>query len=255
MSRTARVAFLLAVCACARAASRDHTPPQAAFAAYPSTGAAPLAVRFDGTASRDDICVAAWQWDFGDGQSASGSIADHTYTSRGAYVAKLTATDAAGNSSQTTKMIEVTAPDDVSPPHASFTPSATSGVAPVTLHFDGSASSDDTGITSFAWDFGDGSAATGAAVDHAFASAGNFTVRLTVRDAAGNSDSARAAIAISAPAIDGARPRSWPHTSNVTTGAPRAGSFRCPAADQGNSCRECRECWDAGRADISYRLH
>lgn len=52
--------------------------------------------------------------------------------------------------------------------------------------FDASASTPgDAAITSFAWDFGDGSTATGAAVSHTYASAGTFAVTLRVTDALG----------------------------------------------------------------------
>ena len=55
------------------------------------------------------------------------------------------------------------------------------------VKFDGSGSSDNVGITSFAWDFGDGSPqVTGMTVSHVYTSAGIYIVTLTVNDAAGN---------------------------------------------------------------------
>ena len=42
----------------------------------------------------------------------------------------------------------------------------------------------------------------------------------------------------------------WPWTSTVVTG-----SKSCPAAEQGNQCRDCRACWDRGTANIAYGLH
>ena len=58
----------------------------------------------------------------------------------------------------------------------------------VNASFDGTASSDpDAGdsIVKYLWDFGDGSAGSGATVTHRYASAGGHTVRLTVADSAG----------------------------------------------------------------------
>ncbi|MCA1819729.1 MAG: PKD domain-containing protein [Halobacteriales archaeon] len=54
------------------------------------------------------------------------------------------------------------------------------------LHFDGSGSSDDDGmVAAWAWDFDDGAAAQGMAVDHDFPAVGKYVVRLTVRDDVG----------------------------------------------------------------------
>jgi PKD repeat protein len=111
-------ALALLFFACSTPQTRDHTPPDAAFAAYPAAGAAPLHVRFDGTASHDDVGVVEWRWDFGDGQTARGAIVDHTYTSRGTYTAHLTALDAAGNQGTAARTIDVSAPPDTVPPVA-----------------------------------------------------------------------------------------------------------------------------------------
>jgi len=53
-------------------------------------------------------------------------------------------------------------------------------------------------LSSFAlkWEFGDGSSAIGAAVQHTFAGSGTFTVRLTAIDAAGNSSTLSANITV-----------------------------------------------------------
>ncbi|WP_162830084.1 S8 family serine peptidase [Amycolatopsis palatopharyngis] len=55
--------------------------------------------------------------------------------------------------------------------------------------FDASASTDDTGIASYAWDFGDGNTGTGETTRHDYATAGNHTSTLTVTDNDGNTDS------------------------------------------------------------------
>ena len=61
----------------------------------------------------------------------------------------------------------------------------------LSVSLDGSGSSDSDGsVASYAWDFGDGSAAgSGKTVDHAYASAGTYTVKLTVTDDKGATDS------------------------------------------------------------------
>ncbi len=54
--------------------------------------------------------------------------------------------------------------------------------------FDASGSTDNVGIVSCEWDFGDGTTDTGITCDHTYAEPGNYTVTLTVKDAAGNLD-------------------------------------------------------------------
>jgi len=55
--------------------------------------------------------------------------------------------------------------------------------------FDGSASTDDLGIISYAWDFGDSATGAGVTATHGYASRGTFTATLTVVDTGGQSDS------------------------------------------------------------------
>lgn len=70
-------------------------PPAATVQASTVSGAAPLAVTF--TATGD---AASWHWEFGDGSTAGGAVATHTYTRPGRYVATLTATSAAGETTR-----------------------------------------------------------------------------------------------------------------------------------------------------------
>ncbi|WP_371186520.1 family 16 glycosylhydrolase [Thalassotalea maritima] len=58
-----------------------------------------------------------------------------------------------------------------------------SNCSELTCSFDASASSDSDGsIVEYQWNFGDGNSATGAMVNHSFASAGDYSVSLTVTD-------------------------------------------------------------------------
>lgn len=56
-----------------------------------------LAAGFDGSASSDsDGSIVSYSWDFGDGNSASGETATHSYASSGTYSVSLTVTDDGG---------------------------------------------------------------------------------------------------------------------------------------------------------------
>ncbi len=69
---------------------------------------------------------------------------------------------------------------------------------------DGSASTDDTGIETYAWDFGDGSTAEGAAATHVFETAGAFAVTLTVTDADGESSTDELTVTVEGAALPAA---------------------------------------------------
>lgn len=69
--------------------------PTAIFSPPAVTAGVPAG--FNGTGSTDpDGSVAAWNWSFGDGGGASGSIVNHTYAGAGTYDASLSVTDNEG---------------------------------------------------------------------------------------------------------------------------------------------------------------
>lgn len=86
------------------------------------------------------------------------------------------------------------------PPHAAFTASPESGLAPLTVRFNASTSSDPDGQRlSYAWDLdGDGrfDDGTDAAETYRYRRAGSITVQLRVTDTSGASDVASAVISI-----------------------------------------------------------
>lgn len=148
------------------------SPPVASF----TIDCRGLACAFDASGSTDqDDGIASYWWVFGDGGSASGRFAGHTYVP-GNYQVTLTVRDFAGATDTTSMAISVAN----LPPVATFNYSCDPFAA---CSFDGSASHDlDGSVVSRMWLFGDGAEATGSFVTHTYAAAGTYLVSLTVTD-------------------------------------------------------------------------
>jgi PKD repeat protein len=85
------------------------------------------------------------------------------------------------------------------PPVAAISSNVSSGVAPLAVSFSGAGSSDaDGSIASYAWNFGDGTTATGVTASKTYANAGTFVVTLTVTDNQGATATATKAINVTA---------------------------------------------------------
>jgi PKD repeat protein len=93
-------------------------------------------------------------------------------------------------------------PDAVVKPAVNVPPTANiggpySGIEGTPITFDASKSSDADGDSlTYAWDFGDGTKASGSSLGHSYRNNGTFTVRLTVNDSRGGSDTASATVSV-----------------------------------------------------------
>jgi len=164
--------------------------PEAHFALAPSQPSTLDTVRFTDQSTDPDGEVVSWRWEFGDGNTSTLRNPTHRYTHKGTFRVWLTVTDDDGATATATRTIAVVN----LPPVASFT---------VALHiehlglvlrrrevtFDASDSHDPDGeIVRYQWDFGDGNTAEGRIVTHTYPEAGTYTVRLTVTDDDGMTD-------------------------------------------------------------------
>ena len=87
-----------------------------------------LECTFDGTGSSDpEGGTLTYRWDFGDGASATGSRASHTYGSAGEYRVTLRVSDPGGAQDETSSTVRVSAPAPPPPPPPSAAPPAPSG--------------------------------------------------------------------------------------------------------------------------------
>ena len=175
---------------------------KAIFTADVVEGESPLPVSFDATSSTGSIV--SYEWLFGDGETGSGNIANHIFTTTGNYTVTLKVTDDTGAIDQETRSITVTNPSVLNtPPHAVISSSSSVGDAPLHVQFDGSGSTDSEGtIISYTWDMGDGGTATGPKVTYTYFTPGNFKATLTVADEGGLSNSISTPVLVGTPEND-----------------------------------------------------
>ena len=87
---------------------KSNYPPVLVLEVLPREGYAPLEVVFDASESFDPEGGALTiQWDFGDGETATGETATHSYPSKGEYQLRVTATDLEGETITETVTINV----------------------------------------------------------------------------------------------------------------------------------------------------
>jgi parallel beta-helix repeat protein len=173
-------------------------PPNAVVVANPHSGTAPLNVTADASSSTDTDAtpIDHYRFDFGDGTvtgSQTAATASHTYTQAGTFTLTVTVTDTGGQSSSATTQVTVTAPNQ--PPAARLTATPSSGLVPLQVSLDASASTDNDAfpIDTYRFDFGDGTTTptqTSPFAAHTYTAAGVYTARVTVTDRAGASSTA-----------------------------------------------------------------
>jgi PKD repeat protein len=127
--------------------------------------------------------IISFAWNFGDGNitAATGPIMTHVYTIAGNYTVTLNVTNSGGLWGATTNILNV---QSSPPPIADFAYSPYPSYVNETIIFDASTSTGGVGtITGYTWNFGDGNVTTlnVTTVIHAFSTAGNYTVVLTIQ--------------------------------------------------------------------------
>jgi PKD repeat protein len=177
--------------------------PKASFVSSPTPASVNVPVSFDASGSCAETdssgsctnkgTIFSYTWNFGDGASATGKTATHTFTSASAFTVTLTVFNASGLSASVSQTINATF---ISNPTAKFEFSPTNPVVGQSINFDASESKAATGhqIVSYSWNFGDGATAGGTPVAHAFATAGTYNVTLTVTDDTGLTATAASAV-------------------------------------------------------------
>ena len=160
----------------------------------PYTGSVGQTITFDGSKSTAPAGqTLTYTWNFGDISTGTGVAPTHAYSTAGTFTVALTVTDTSGaaNTLSTTATISALPVANPGGPY--------SGNVGQTITFDGSKSTAPTGQTlTYAWNFGDNATGTGVSPTHAYATAGTFTVALTVTDTSGAANSLSTTATISA---------------------------------------------------------
>jgi len=122
--------------------------------------------------------IRSWEWDFGDGTTASGRTVDHAFSKSGVYNVKLRISDGTSDAIFTRKVtVESSLVARIKPlEHVVLTGEA--------VVFEGMASGKLN--KNYEWDFGDGETAHGESSSHVFDSPGIYEVKLNVSDGMDN---------------------------------------------------------------------
>ncbi|NQS97667.1 MAG: PKD domain-containing protein [candidate division Zixibacteria bacterium] len=139
------------------------------------------AVEFDASESESRMAeIVKYEWDFNDGGFAEGEKVAHTFDKAGRYIVTLTVisdSETEYNKGTAKSMVVVNGS-----PTADAGENKSAGVNQSVL-FDGSKSTDNDGaITSYSWDFGDGTSGEGMQIQHQYSSSGRYIVTLKVID-------------------------------------------------------------------------
>ena len=179
-----------------RAIQLQDRPPIAVVTGSATTALTSVPLSFNSTGTYDpDGTIVAYSWNYGDGSTASGSTASHSFTTSGTYTVTLTVTDNSGSTASASLAVVI----QDRPPIVRLSSSTSSTITGSTISFDGGTSTDPDGsITTYRWDFGDGTSGTGVTIGHAYASPGNYTVRLTITDNGGLTGSTSSSVLVKA---------------------------------------------------------
>lgn len=174
----------------------DATPPPAAPSGLTATPAGQTQINLAWTDNADnedgfkvERCTGAGCSNFAQIATTPANATSYSNTGLTAgttYSYRVRANNANGDSPYSNTATATTAPPPDLPPVARYTWNCTTKGGR-TCSFNATSSTDDNGISSYTWAFGDGTTGSGVTVSHRYSSAGTRNVTLTVKDAANQS--------------------------------------------------------------------
>jgi gliding motility-associated-like protein len=160
--------------------------PTTSFLGNPITAcAAPLTTTFTNNTSG----AVSYLWLFGDGTTSTSTNPSHTYSANGNYDVTLISTSSNG-CTDTLKKVSYVA---IQPISAAFNANPLTGCAPITTSFS-SAVISLVPITSYYWNFGDGTTASGSFTSHTYSNPGTYIVTFAANAGSSCTDTFRATV-------------------------------------------------------------
>ena len=205
-------------------------PLKAEFTAEPTTAPDQTTIQFTSQSTGN---ITGWLWDFGDGATSIVPNPSHVYEDARTYTVSLTVTDSDGSDTETKiRLIKLFIPEI---PNADFTREPISIDAPMTAQFTDTSTCPATlinhengtiyftsiesaslgGITTWTWDFGDGTTSNERNPAHTYLETGSFTVSLTVAGQGGSDTETRKGyIQLTKPSVPVANFTAKPRSGN-----------------------------------------
>jgi PKD repeat protein len=182
-------------------------PPVPVLNVTPTSGAAPLVVSIDSSASQGGggDAITGRTIDFGDGTWVNSvATTTHTYTKVGSYTVRLTLKNQAGLTATASNVVTVTGSTSASAATTFTAPvpvlnvSLTSGTAPLVVTIDSSASQGGgSAILGRTIDFGDGTWVNWTpTTTHTYTKTGSYTVRLILKNQDGLTATATSVVTV-----------------------------------------------------------
>ncbi len=149
------------------------------FSASPTSGCSPQVINFTDLSTGNPIY---WRWDLGNGTTSVLQNPSATYFTPGQYTIKLVVEDGLGNKDSLTRTQYI----NIFPiPVVNFSATPLSGCVPLTVQFTDLSTATGSTITTWLWDFGDGTTGNVRNPVHIYTAAGNYNVTLQVTTVSG----------------------------------------------------------------------
>ena len=202
-----------------------NQPPAITSLSGDINGTEGSAFAFTAAASDPDGNPLTYTWAFGDGTPGEAGVdlasVTHIYATAGSYTLTLTVSDGLGGNASETLAITVTPASSNQPPVIASLSGDTNGTEGTAFAFTAAATDPDGDPLTYTWAFGDGTPDEAgidlSGVTHIYATAGSYTLTLTVKDGQGGSSTETLPLTVT-PAQSGIPLAAVPRVSEAVSG-------------------------------------